>query len=225
MRLLFALGVLLVASHAYALPDDDDDPKRAALAAPVASTPLPDEDDPKLSRGAVHRRGLPPITHHVPRVKLSWRRLVAHDLDGNDLTFNAAALDFYPSSGYLRVGVGTEVGFAGGKYDAWYVTAGASLGFQYPARVTPFIEGRFAAGLIGGSLEGQSAVSYIYTGGIETGIELYVGGRFYFSAALGWAHPTYSGVDVAYVQQHPMLDPPHKNFSTDNLTIKLGLGL
>jgi hypothetical protein len=98
------------------------------------------------------------------------------------------------------------------------------LGFQYPARVTPFVEGRFVAGMAGATVLNTPVVSYMYVGGIDGGIELYVVDRFYLTAAIGWAHPVYSGVDLVALRAHPMLDPPRKDFATDSLTIKVGIG-
>ena len=124
----------------------------------------------------------------------------------------------------LPNGLDTEVG-VGTLYSAWYVTVGAVLGFQYPWRVTPFVEGRFTAGLIGASYMGQSAVSYLYVGGIEGGAEFYLVSRFHVTASVGWAHPVFSGIDVDYVKAHPMLDPARKDFAADTFTFKIGLGL
>jgi hypothetical protein len=222
MRALVALPLLLIASPAPAFTDAEDDPMLARTPAASVRVVLPDEDDPKLSRGA--RRLWSWRDHPVPRVKLAYRRLVAAGLEGGDLTFDAVGLSYYPSSGILRFGLDTEVGI-GDRYDSWYLTSGAVLGLQLPARVTPFVEGRFVAGLIGGSYLGQTAVSYIYTGGIDSGIELYYAGRFYLSAAIGWAHPVYSGIDVAYTKANPKLAPHRKEFENDSFTFKIGLGL
>jgi hypothetical protein len=223
-RSIVALSLLLLAPAASAQPNPDDDDPKLARATP-ASVP-PDEDDPKLARNAsaVHRQ-LVRAPHPVPRFKLAYRNLVTAGLEGGDLMFHGAELDFYPASHYFRFGLEAEVAFAPSKYDAWYVTTGVAAGVQYPARVTPFIEGRFVAGVLGGSAAGQTAVSYIYTGGLETGIEVYYARRFYVTGAIGWAHPTYAGVDVAWVRAHPGLDPARKEFSTDSLTFKLGVGL
>ena len=70
---------------------------------------------------------------------------------------------------------------------------------------------------------GQSAVSWIYEGGIDTGIEVYYARRFYVSAAIGWAHPVYGGVDVAQLNQNQII--VRKDFATDSFTFKVGLGL
>jgi hypothetical protein len=186
-----------------------------------------DEDDPKGARApALHKRRSWSITRPVPRVKLAYRNFTTIGLEKNtDLPFHIIELDYYPSSGYFRFGLDTELGLNNGPYSAWYLTTGAAVGFQYPARVTPFLEGRFVAGLMGGSAMGATAVSYTYMGGLETGAEIYVGGRFYFSAAIGWVHPVYSGVDIDWVKAHPGLAPARKDFAADAFTFKVGLGL
>ncbi|MGZ3439985.1 MAG: hypothetical protein ACXVDD_10725 [Polyangia bacterium] len=183
---------------------------------------LPDEDDPKLARPTVHAEWWR-TEHDVPRFKLAYRRVWAASPDGGDLPFDVAELDFYPVSKFVRFGLAGEVGYGGGAYGLWYFTTGASLGLQWPMRVTPFLEGRFAAGIVGGTFMGQSAVSWIYEGGIDTGIEVYYVRRFYVSAAIGWAHPVYGGVDVAQLNQNHTV--VRENFATDSFTFKIGLGL
>ena len=224
MRALLVM-LVLVTRAALASPDADDDPKAAREATvELEPSPLADEDDPKLARGAVRRARLSYGDHPVPRFKLAYRYLQTAGLQNDTIGFHAVELDYYPSSGWLRFGLETELGFAGGAYGAWYLTAGAALGLQWPWRVTPFLEGRFTAGLIGASFMGQSAVSYIYLGGLETGIELYVIGRSYLTASVGWAHPVFSAIDVDFVRAHPTLDPQRKDFSADSFTFKVGFG-
>ena len=183
---------------------------------------FPDEDDPKLARGDVHRAWWD-SGHDVPRVKLSYRRLWAASPDGGDLPFDAADLDYYPVSRFVRFGVAGEFGYGGGTYGLWYFGTGVSLGLQWPMRVTPFLEGRFLAGIMGGSFQGQTAVSWIYEGGIDTGIEVYIASRFYLSAAIGWVHPVYGGIDVTQLNENQTI--VRKDFATDSFTFKVGLGL
>ncbi len=183
---------------------------------------FPDEDDPKLARGEVHVAWWN-RPHDVPRFKLAYRRVWAAAPEGPDLPFDVVELDFYPVSRFVRFGVAGEVGWGGGDYGLWYVMTGASLGLQLPMRVTPVLEGRVAAGIFGGSFMGQSAVSWIYEGGIDTGVEIYYVRRFYISAAIGWAHPVYGGVDVAQLNQNQII--VRKDFATDSFTFKIGLGL
>jgi hypothetical protein len=228
MRVVIATALLVWIgnpSPAVAAVSDEDDPKMSREREPVrARSVLPDEDDPKLARGAVQKPA-PRPPHPVPRFKLAYRRLVTANIDPGDLPFNVIELDFYPSSGLFRFGLDTEVGIAGNKYSMWFLTTGANIGFQWPARVTPFVEGRFVAGLIGGSFEGITAVSWLITAGLDTGLELYYARRFYITASIGWAHPIFSGVDINYVHAHPKLDPERKIFSNDSFTFKVGLGL
>lgn len=183
---------------------------------------FPDEDDPKLARAEVHAEWWN-RPHDVPRFKLAYRRVWAASLDGPDLPFDVAELDFYPLSRFVRLGISGEFGWGGGTYGLWYFVTGASLGLQLPMRVTPFLEGRFVAGIIGGSFMGQSAVSWFYEGGIDTGVEVYYARRFYLSAAIGWAHPVYGGVDVAQLNMNQII--VRKDFATDSVSIKVGLGL
>ena len=229
VRALVGVGVLLLAvTRAGAAAPDDDDPKlaRGELSSPAAQTVLAAEDDPKLARGAVvARRAWKPNTHAVPRFKLAYRRLTTQGLENDSIDFNVIEIDYYPSSHYLRFGLDTEVGLGGDKYSSWFFTVGGVLGLQYPWRVTPFVDARFIAGLVGGTFMGQSAVSWIYMGGLEGGVEAYVAGRFYVTAAIGWAHPVFSGIDVQYVRDHPTLAPARKEFANDTFTFKVGLGL
>jgi hypothetical protein len=225
MRSLVAAALLLVlAPSARAQADDDPKAARGDTRAEHPEPPL-DDDDPKLARGAVHKKFDWTIRHDVPRFKLAYRNVSFAGLEGGDEMFHAFALDFYPSSGYLRFGLGMELGFSADKYDAWYWMAGGALGLQWPGRVTPFLEGRFIAGLVGGSFMQTSAFSWGYIGGIDTGIELYYARRFYVTAAIGWAHPVYSGIDVAWVKTPPGLSPARKDFEDDSFTFKVGLGL
>lgn len=199
-----------------------------ALAAP--SPARADEDDPKLARTQAVVASAPAEAHQAPAFKLSYRRLGMANLAGPSFAFNAGQLDVYPlSRRWIRIGLEAEAGAASTTVEdratrAWYVAAGVSAGIQYPWRVTPFVEGRFAAGVLGGEIAGQSVVTYMYLGGIDAGIELYLFSRFYLSAALGWVRPAYRGVDVAYARAHPMAAPAYETITTDSFTFKLGVG-
>jgi hypothetical protein len=231
MRQRMRIAFLLLTLGAPAFAQADDDPKAAREPQPTTSDDshavVHDDDDPKTSRApALHKVRNWKITHQVPRVKLAYRYFSTVGLSKSDsFDWHTGELDYYPSSGYLRFGLDTELGFAGGVYDAWFLSTGPVLGFQYPARVTPYLEARFLAGLLGGTAMGASAVSYIYMGGLDTGIELYLGGRFYVTLGVGWVHPVFSAVDLDWVKQHPGLAPVRKDFSSDSITIKVGLGL
>lgn len=193
---------------ALAVDDSDDDPKRDRLGLP-------------LLRGE----------HATPTVKFSYRRFTIPNLDRTDLGMNAGQIDLYPLSlKWVRIGMEAEFGAGTGRLNAkdssaWYFATGLTAGFQYPARFTPFVEGRFVAGLIGGDLAGKSVVSYCWMGGIEAGVEAYLSGRLYVSAAFGWMHPFYRGIDYAYSQERPQDEPRYLDFSSDTWTVKVGVGL
>jgi hypothetical protein len=196
-----------------------------ALPVRAAGTPWvhPDEDDPKLARVPVVARSYWRPTRPVPRLTLSYRRLWAAGLEGGNQPFDVGEIDFYPVSNLIRFGIEGEFGWAGGNYRLWYAGTGVTLGMQWPARVTPFLVGRFLAGLVGGSFMGSAAVSWIYQGGIDTGVEVYYARRFYISAAIGWVHPVYGGVDVAALNANKVLI--RKDFANDSFTFRVGLGL
>ena len=224
MRTLAASCLLLTAATAAA------DTTRQLEVTPSALL-LADEDDPKLQRlaGVTDRGPLAP-EHEAPTVKFAYRGYGLPNLDTSTLAFNALELDLYPvSARWVRVGVEAEFGWGGGAVDgqdshAWDFVAGAIVGVQYPWRVTPFAEARFVAGLLGGDVIGQTALTWVWMGGLDVGAEVYVAGRFYLSGAIGWLHGSYNGIDLAWARAHPM-DDRRLIFSGDSFTFKIGLGL
>jgi hypothetical protein len=202
--------------------------------------------------GAPARASPPPVEHSVsaapkhehdnPRLKLSFRQLWIANLDGSQVPLHGGQLDVYPlSRRWVRLGLELEGGAGSATVDThgvnlWYGLAGLSLGVQYPARVTPFVEGRFAGGVLGGSLaqavqvtpglslSSASTATYLLTGGIDVGIEFYVSSRFYVSAAIGWVHSIYGGVDyAALTSSTPAL--VYKGIAADAFTFKFGIGI
>jgi hypothetical protein len=216
--------VLLSARVVWAFPaSGEDDPKLERGAEPEAWA-LVGAEDPKLERGPAQHVRYRWQDHFTPRFQLAYRRLTVHPVENVDMTFNTFELDYYAFSSLLRLGMGLEIGISGNTFGAWYFTAGPALGLQYPWRVTPFIEGRFKAGYIGGSFMGQTAVTYIYVGGIEAGIELYLVHRLHLTASLGWAHPVFQFIDLEFTRQNPLLAPQFIKLSNDTYTFKIGLG-
>src|SRR5262249_14075361 len=86
-------------------------------------------------------------------------------------------------------------------------------------------DARFVAGLIGGDVAGHAAVSWVYMGGIEGGVELYIVDRLYMTLGIGWVHTTYHGVDLAYAKAHPEDDQHYIDFGSASFPFKVGLGL
>ena len=205
------VGLAILAGLPATPADAVDDPKLARMVDPG--------DDPKTDGGRPRPPSLP-----VVRFKLSYRYLWTNGLgEGARSDYHVAELDFYPISSLVRVGISAEIGIGVDAYQSWFFLTGLSLGVQYRARVTPFLDGRIAAGIIGGTARGASLVSWMVVGGLEGGVEIHVAGRFLVSAAIGWAHPVYSAIDLKTLV--PGMDPPRKQFDNDTVTVKVGFGL
>jgi hypothetical protein len=188
---------------------------------------------------------LPPGPEHPnPRLKLSYRRFAVSNLDATDVPLQGLQLDVYPlSRRWVRSGFEIEIGkghaaFNGGAADIRYGMLGMSGGFQYPARVTPFIEARLVGGIMAGkqsgivtvpgtsvSISGTSATTWIVGRGVDFGAELFTLGRAYFSASIGWLRTTWGGVDYAAMMRDPTGALRLKNFSNDSFTLKVGIGI
>ncbi len=207
-------------SAALVLADVDDDPKCArGECVPRRIRPL-DEDDPKLARGLRRQ-------HVAPAIEASYRFLQIADPYGGSLPFHLVELDGFPISRIFRLGV-SLVGGAAPRYDAWMFMVGLSAGVQYPARVTPFLDLRISAGVLGAEIIDRKVVSYAYMPSLEGGISVYIASRFHLTAAVGWAHPVYGGVDAKLVEQQIAagIKPRYevKPFALDTVTVRIGLG-
>lgn len=229
-RVAFAAFACLpaLALAATARADESDDPKSAPASAPAAPA--------ATARASVD--------HANPRLKLSFRSFGVTNLDGSAVSLKGGQVDLYPvSRRFFRMGIEAEAGsgdttLSGSTANLWYGLGGVTAGFQYPARVTPFVEGRFAAGALGGSFSGTianvggqaisgttSATTFLYVGGVDAGVEVYTVSRLYLSAAIGWAHPVYTGFDYAAMQQNPSGGMQVKQIAADTFTFKLGIGI
>jgi hypothetical protein len=204
--------------------------------------------DSAPSVGTPTVRAQPQPEHANPRVKASYRLWSISNLGGGQVWLQGAQLDAYAvSRRWIRFGFELEGGAGSGRADAGngssdttlsmgYGLGGVTAAVQYPARVTPFLEGRFAAGILGGQLDEpfqvggvtispSTAITYLYGGGLETGVELYVVGRAYLSIALGWMRTTWRGPDVAARRANPMGGLQTTDLGGDTFTLKAGIGL
>ena len=181
---------------------------------------------------------------HDPRLELSYRRFAVNNLDGTPVWLDGAQLDVYAvSRPFVRGGLELEGGAGkatldGGTASVGYGLLGATVGVQYPARVTPFLAGRFAGGVLGGTLQnalsvapgvtvnsGQSGATYIYGGGLDAGFDFFTVGRSYLSASVGWVRTTWRGVDEAAMLKNPQGGMVGKDITGDSFTFKLGIGI
>jgi hypothetical protein len=183
-----------------------------------------------------------PVAHEAPRLKVSYRLFSLAGLDGGAMWLHGAQLDAYVvSRRWLRIGLELEGGggsasLAGTGAMLRYGLLGVTAGVQYPARVTPFVEGRFAGGVLSGALDGaltvgattytgSTATTWMYGGGLESGVEVYVYKRAYLSAALGWMHTTWHGVDVPAMMANPAAGMAYTDLAGDTVTLKIGGGI
>lgn len=184
----------------------------------------------------------PPRVQYTPRLKASYRLFSIANLDGSSVWLNGAQLDVYAiSRRWIRIGLELGGGtgratFAREGAQLRYGMSGVSVGIQYPWRVTPFLEGRFAAGVLAGSLDramtiagvtvnDPSAVTWMYGGGIETGVEVYAWKRAYLSVAVGWVRTTWRGIDYSAFVADPTGSVPYRDLVGDSVTFKLGGGI
>jgi hypothetical protein len=186
-----------------------------------------------------------PSAHPTPRLTLSYERFSAGNIDGSAMPLEALHLDMYALSWqYLRGGVDLEGGrghatLGDATASVKYGLFGANAGFQLPGRVTPFVEGRAAAGVLGGTLDGSvtvpgtslvvsdaSAVTWMYATGIDAGTELYFAGRAYVSFGIGWIRTTWGS--ATYDSMSSGIDGTGLRFQNvrhDSLLLKAGLGI
>ena len=219
-RLLLASLLLLVAVPVTADADDRDLPASVILAG--------EEDDPKLWRLAEKARPKRAVPTATFEVGYRWYRLP--NLDRSEMPFHNVALSLYPVSiPWFRLGIDAELGFGSGTLEgkpnqAWTLVSGASVGIQFPWRLTPFLDFRFNGGLLGGDVAGETAITWIYSLGIEGGLSLFIVDRLHLSVAVGWLHTTYRGIDLVATRKTPTM-PVFQAFVGDTVTVEIGIGL
>ena len=199
----------------------DDDPKCArGECLPFVPAAI-DEDDPKLALR------LPPRQRPVARFEASYRYLAMADPYGGALPFHIVELDGFPLSRYFRLGISAAAG-ASTREAAYLAELGLGVGVQYPARVTPFLDVKVAAGVIGATIEGHKVASYEYRPTLEAGLEFFMARSFHMTVAVGYAHPVYGGVD-ANVLKAQIAAGETPSFAVhamgwDTVTVRAGLG-
>lgn len=209
----------------------------------VCSSARARADEPNLIQRRPVEPLAPPNDHPVPRLKLSLVRFEAGHPAGGTIALQSLHLDMYAFSWrYLRAGIDIEGGLghttlAGAGTALHYGLLGASAGFQIPGRITPFIEARLAGGVMGGTIEdtleipgtsvtatGLSAATWMWAGGVDVGAELYVLGRSYISAAVGWIRTGWRGADFNGMGA-TATGLSFKDVTNDSLMLKLGFGI
>jgi hypothetical protein len=187
---VIAFATLAVAATMAAEPDEP------GIASALRITRAPEE--PGIAR------------EYGPAFKLGLRRFVLPDQAATESQALWGTLDFYLYSRWLRVGMGASGGVGRPRNDI-YALGQFSAGLQWPARVTPFAEFNAGGGLTyRAMLAGQ--LFWMHTLGVDAGIEMYLAGDFFLSAAAGWMRPVIHGAAAG------------QDLYYDTFTMKFGLG-
>jgi hypothetical protein len=187
----------------------------------------------------------PPSEHPTPRLKLTYERFSAGNIDGSPMPLEALHLDMYAvSARWIRGGLDAEGGrghahLGDATASVKYGLLGVNAGFQLPGRITPFVEGRAAAGVLAGTLDGSltipgstfvvsdvSVATWMYATGVDAGTEIYLAGRAYVSLGIGWIRTTWGS--ATYDAMVASMDGGGLHFQDvrhDSVLFKAGLGI
>lgn len=152
-------------------------------------------------------------------------------------------LEAYPlSRRWIRAGVGLTGGLGDAKVDVAsanvvYGLLGVSVGAQYPARITPFVEAHAAGGFmtatldrpvnVGGlTVDNASGTTWLVTRGLDAGAEMYVFHRAYLSVSLGWLRSSWASPDFnPYAPPTATQNLRITTVTADSFLWKVGLGI
>lgn len=211
-----------------------------ARAQELRSAASPDEVLEKTA--APPAEELTPASPPHVRLKLSLEGFSIGTTWGMPVGLTGLHLETYPlSRRWVRLGLGLTGGIGNAAIDsasasAVYGMFGASAGAQYPARITPFVEGHVAGGFMTAKLDrpvmvgtltvrNASGTTWLVTRGLNAGAEMYVFGRAYLSFSLGWIRSTWASPDY-----NPNAPAANTNLrittvTADSLLWKVGLGI
>jgi len=190
-------------------------PRVAAPVAPVAPVepiaPLPPAPPPTDADGSTPTivRSFRPAQpteaeepFQSPRVKLSWRRFdfvqIGASASSNGVaapeTFNSIAVDVYPVSSVVRVGLTSSYGWQSGQWLAngdYFAMQSFSFGGQYRdlGRVVPFAEAYTGVGYMRRLQFDRSIPTAFWHFGADAGVEVHVARVGYLSLAFGYIRP------------------------------------
>jgi hypothetical protein len=160
------------------------------------------------------------LTAQDPTLPSTPVQLEATTMGDSTMSLQQLRLQISPRS-WLRFGVQAETGrgrapalLGGGDglgATEHFGLLGVNLRFQIPRRVTPFIEGRVGGGLVATRPDGAilipgtplaidgTGAGWMYTHGVDIGVELYAFKGGFLTAALGWLRTTRqnAGYDTA----------------------------
>jgi hypothetical protein len=146
-------------------------------------------DEPALpSPPPASSGGIWPRWERGPRLEASYRTFsIANQGDRRDWLHTFGA-DYYFISNILRAGGGIEGGFESARPNDFLFAANLSVGVQYPARFTPYLDLVLGLGYFHQGVMHQDLNCFAITLGIEAGIAVFVHQHLFLSAAVGWRH-------------------------------------
>lgn len=174
-------------------------------------------DEPAKTR----KRPSPPVSFFAPKgrgpvLKLGYRTFSVSEMGERDSRYHLATLHVYLLSSHLRAGAGLEGGPESSHRKNFIIDGMLSLGVQYPAGVTPFLDAEMGIGFLRRDVLERDLMEFIYHGGIEGGIEIYAHESILVSASVGWRRQVFrhSG--------SPDVEPVYIYF--DSLLLWMGFG-
>jgi hypothetical protein len=199
-------------------------------------------ESPERSVRAHASEPSPAGEHPVPRLKISLEGFSVDTPLGTSVALTGAHAEMYPlSRRWLRAGVGLSGGnghgaVAGGSATVEYGMMGASVGAQYPGRVTPFVEGHLAGGFMAASIDhpitvngvrvdNASGTTWLVGRGLDAGVEVYALGRAYVSGSIGWMRATWGSPDTRAIVAGTSTEIHFVDVTSDSLLWKLGIGI
>ena len=197
--------------------------------APVQPIPPADTD---LGSTTIVRPYTPvaetPFQPTLPRLKLSLRRFDFVQLGASETpdgvaakeTFNSFAVDVYPVSSSVRIGLTSSFGWQSGTFVAdgdYFATQSVSFGGQYRdlGRIVPFAEAFAGVGYMRRLQFERTIPTAFWEFGADAGVEIYAARVGYLSLALGYLRPVNG---FARRQQFTSV-------FVDTWSLKLGIGI
>jgi hypothetical protein len=204
-------------------------PERAA---PAPAPPPPPTADTETTTPTVVRPYAPggeePFRPIPPRLKLGFRRFEFVQIGASSApsgvaareTFNNVAVDVYPVSNIVRVGLSSSFGWQSGQFlvdGDYFAMQSFSLGGQYRdlGRFIPFAEAFTGVGYMRRLQFDRTIPTAFWQFGADAGVEIYAARTGYLSLAIGYLRP----VNGFAVRQQ------FTSIFVDTWSFKIGIGI
>jgi hypothetical protein len=196
--------------------------------APLGPTPEPAEAGIEVA-ASTPRAPVPAAGFVAPRAQLALRHFsfvqlgASTSVDGtaSSESFDSVAIDVYPISTLVRIGLSTQFGWqsssgAFGTGGDYFAAQSASLGFQWLGnRVVPFAEAFGGVGYMRRLQFDRTVPTAYFQFGIDAGADIHFARAGFVSVALGYLRPI-----NGFAAQQTFVTA-----FTDSWSFKLGIGL